>query len=233
MHELIRLRHSFRLLSARPAFTLTVVGMLALGIAGNAAIFSLFDSVFLRPLPFAEAERLVDLDETAPQWNLVHVGVSNPDLWQWENTNSTFEGMAFFRLPRYNLSIGNTTERVQAAQVTHNMLDVLRLQPLLGRNFTATEDKPAAGVVLLSYGLWQRLFNGNPNVLGELIKLDDQPYTITGVLSRGAVFPDRAELWTPLAADPNMNSGYLRQWHRKIESWPNYSAGPSRSVTHS
>ena len=209
MHELIRLRHSFRLLSARPAFSLTVVGMLALGIAGNAAIFSLFDSLFLRPLPFAEAERLVDLDETAPQWNLVHVGVSNPDLWQWENTNSTFEGMAFFRLPRYNLSIGNTTERVQAAQVTHNMLEVLRLQPLLGRNFTAAEDKPgAAGVVLLSYGLWQRLFNGNAHVLGELVKLDGEPYTITGVLPRGAVFPDRAELWAPLRADPNVNSGY-------------------------
>src|SRR5215469_9760881 len=206
---LIQLRDSFRLLSARPAISLTIVGMLALGIAGNAAVFSLFDSVFLRPLPFAESERLVDLDETAPQWNLVHVGVSNPDLWQWKNYNSTFEGMAFFRLPRYNLSTGNTTERVHAAQVTENMLEVLRLKPLLGRNFTAAEDKPgAAGVVLLNYSLWQRAFSRNPHVLSELVKLDDQPYTIIGVLPRGAVFPDRAELWVPLAADPNVNSGY-------------------------
>jgi len=209
MYELIRFRQSFRLLSARPAFSLTVVAILALGIAGNAAVFSLFDSVFLRPLPFAESEHLVDLDETAPQWNLVHVGVSNPDLWQWKNYNSTFEGMGFFRLPRYNLSIANTTERVQAAQVTENMLEVLRLKPVLGRNFTAAEDKPgAAGVVLLSYSLWQRAFNRNPHVLSELVKLDDQPYTIIGVLPRGAVFPDRAELWVPLAADPNVNSGY-------------------------
>ena len=96
---LIQLRDSFRLLSARPAISLTIVGMLALGIASNAAVFSLFDSVFLRPLPFTEPERLVDLDETAPQWNLVHVGVSNPDLWQWQNDNSTFDGMAFFRAP--------------------------------------------------------------------------------------------------------------------------------------
>src|SRR5215831_13443848 len=123
MHELIRFRHSFHVLSARPAFSLMIVGMLALGIAGNATVFSLFDSVFLRPLPFAEPERLVDLDETAPQWQLAHVGVSNPDLWQWQNNNSTFEGMAFFRAPSYNLSLGNTTERIQGAQVTHNMLD--------------------------------------------------------------------------------------------------------------
>src|SRR5215472_3859354 len=206
---LIQLRDSFRLLSARPAISLTIVGMLALGIASNAAVFSLFDSVFLRPLPFTEPERLVDLDETAPQWNLVHVGVSNPDLWQWQNDNSTFDGMAFFRPPRYNLSIGKRTERVQAAQVTQNMLDVLRLKPHIGRNFTAAEDKPgAAGVVLLSYGLWQRLFSGNQRALGEFVKLDNEPYTIIGVLPRGAVFPDRAELWVPLAADPKVNSGY-------------------------
>ena len=206
---LIQLRDSFRLLSARPAISLTIVGMLALGIASNAAVFSLFDSVFLRPLPFTEPERLVDLDETAPQWNLVHVGVSNPDLWRWQNDNSTFDGMAFFRAPRYNLSIGKRTERVQAAQVTQNMLDVLRLKPHMGRNFTAAEDKPgAAGVVLLSYGLWQRLFSGNQRALGEFVKLDNEPYTIIGVLPRGAVFPDRAELWVPLAADPNVNSGY-------------------------
>jgi predicted permease len=209
MHELIRMRHSFRFLLAKPAFSFMVVSMLALGIAGNAAVFSLFDSVFLRPLPFAESERLVDLDETAPQWNLAHVGISNPDLWQWKHGNSTFEGMAFFRGSRFNLSIGNNTERVQAAQVTQSMLDVLWLQPFLGRNFTAAEDQPgAAGVVLLSYGLWQRLFNGNPHVLGEPVKLDDKPYTIIGVLPRGAVFPDRAALWVPLAADPNVSSGY-------------------------
>jgi predicted permease len=196
-------------LATKPVFSLTIIGMLALGIAGNAAVFSLFDTVFLRPLPFSEPEQLVHLDETAPQWNLVHVGVSNPDLWRWQNDNSTFQRMAFFRTPRYNLSLGNTTERLQAAQVSQTMLDVLQLKPFLGRNFTAAEDKPgAAGVVLLSYRLWQSLFNSRPHVLGELVKLDDEPYTIVGVLPRGAVFPDRAELWVPLAADPNVNSGY-------------------------
>ena len=209
MNKLIHLSRGVRLLSTKPVYSVTIIGMLALGIAGNAAVFSLFDSVFLRPLPFSEPERLVDLDETAPQWNLVHVGVSNPDLWRWQNGNATFQRMAFFRTPRYNLSTGNTTERLQVAQVSQTMLDVLQLRPFLGRNFTAAEDKPgAARVALLSYGLWQSLFNRNPHVLGELVKLDDEPYTIVGVLPRGAVFPDRAEMWVPLAADPNVNSGY-------------------------
>ena len=183
MNKLIRLRLGFRLLATKPVFSLTIIGMLALGIAGNAAVFSLFDTVFLRPLPFSEPEQLVHLDETAPQWNLVHVGVSNPDLWRWQNDNSTFQGMAFFRTPRYNLSLGNTTQRLQAAQVSQTMLDVLQLKPFLGRNFTAAEDKPgAAGVVLLSYGLWQRLFSGNQRALGEFVKLDNEPYTIIGVI---------------------------------------------------
>jgi putative ABC transport system permease protein len=204
-----RCTRSLRIFSKKPWFSITVVGMLAAGIAGNTAVFCVVNSLFLRPLPFAESERLIDLDETAPQWNLVHVGVSNPDLHQWRTQNSTFESMAFFRSPSSNLSVGSTTERILSAQVTHDMLDVLRLRPLLGRNFNEEEDRPGgAAVALLSYGLWQRMFSGNRAVLGEAIKVDDQPYTVIGVLPPEAVFPDRAELWVPLAADPNLNSGY-------------------------
>ncbi len=89
------------------------------------------------------------------------------------------------------------------------MLDVLRLKPLIGRNFTPDEDKPGgAKVVLLSYGLWQRVFRGDRNLLGRILKLDDQAYTVIGVLPREAVFPDRTELWTPLQSDPSRYSGY-------------------------
>src|SRR4029077_11255274 len=200
---------SLRIFSIKPWFRLTVIGMLAVGIAGNSATFSVFNSLFLRPLPFLESERLIDLDETAPQWNLVHVGVSNPDLYQWRTQNSSFENMAFFRRSSCNLSVGDTTERILSAQVTREMLDILRLRPLVGRNFSEDEDRPGgAPVALLSYGLWQRLFAGNRAVLGEAIKIDDQPYTVIGVLPPEAVFPDRAELWVPLAPDPNANTGY-------------------------
>src|SRR5262249_27122654 len=108
-----------------------------------------------------------------------------------------------------NLAVGKVTERISRGQVTREMLGVLRLQPLLGRNFSEEEDKPGgASVALLSYGLWQRRFGGGSSVWCEAIKLVDKAYTAIGVLPREAVFPDRAELWTPLAPDPNANTGY-------------------------
>src|SRR5262245_45376684 len=115
------LKIAVRNIRTRPWFSLIVIGMLALGVAGNAAMFSIFDGLFLRPLPFLDPDRLVDLDETAPKWNLKHVGVSAPDLYQWRESNSTFTAMAFFRDISYNLSAGGTAERVEAAQVNRHM----------------------------------------------------------------------------------------------------------------
>lgn len=210
MHGLFHsLKRSCRIVVARPWFSLMVGIMLALGIAGNAIVFSISNRLLRRPLPFPASDRLVDLDETAPEWNLEHVGVSNADLYEWRAQNSTFESMAFFRTSRYKLSTGKASEPILGAQVTRDMLEVLRLKPLRGRNFLPAEDTPGgARVVLLSYGLWQGIFRANPHVLGELLTLDHQPYTVIGVLPREAVFPDAAELWVPLAADPNVNTGY-------------------------
>jgi putative ABC transport system permease protein len=203
------LRIAFRNIRTRPLFSLMVIGMLALGVASNAAIFSIFNSLFLHPLPFAESGRLINLNETAPKWNLKYVGVSSADFDEWSKSNSTFDSMGFFRGPSYNLSDGGAAQRVNGAQVTQNMLDVLRLKPLIGRNFTPDEDKPGGPkVVLLSYGLWQRVFRGDRNLLGGILKLDDQAYTVIGILPREAVFPDRTDLWTPLQADPSRYSGY-------------------------
>ena len=203
------LKIAFRNVRSKPAFSLMVIGMLALGVAGNAAIFSVFNGLFLRPLPFPESERLIDLDETAPKWNLKNVGVSAMDFYEWRKSNSTFDGMAFFRAQNYNLSDRATAIRINGAQVTREMLDVLGLRPMIGRNFIAEEDKPGGSkVVLLSYGLWERMFRGDPKVLGSVLKLDEDGYRVIGILPREAVFPDRAELWTPLAADPNNGSSY-------------------------
>ena len=84
----------FRNIRTKPSFSLMIIGMLALGVAGIAAIFSIFNSLFLRPLPFAESDRLIDLDETAPKWGLKYVGVSGPDFDEWRKSNSTFQGIA-------------------------------------------------------------------------------------------------------------------------------------------
>jgi len=198
------LKVAFRNMRTKPAFSLMVVGMLALGVAGNAAIFSIFNGLFLRALPFPDAQQLIDLDETAPKWNLQYVGVSNPDFYLWRNNNSTFDGMAFFIQGSYNLSDRGNAQRILGASVTHDLLDVLRLKPALGRNFLPEEDRPGgAKVTMLGYDLWQRMFQGDRNVLGRVIQLDTESYTVVGVLPREAVLPDRAVLWTPLAVDPD------------------------------
>jgi putative ABC transport system permease protein len=206
-------RHDLRLavrnIRTRPVFSLLVIGMLALGIGGNAAIFSIFNGMFLRPLPFRKSSQLVDLDETAPKWNLKYVGVSNADFYAWRKQNSTFDAMAFFQRPDFNLSGFGPAQRIHGAGVTVDMLKVLGLKPALGRNFSAQEDRPhGPKVVLLGHDLWQRLFQGSRDVLGQIVRLSGEPYTVIGVLPREAVFPDQVNLWVPLAADPNESTGW-------------------------
>lgn len=204
------LRIALRGMRQKPGFSLMVVGMLALGIAGNAAIFSTFNSLFLKPLPFPDSSRLIDVDETAPQWNLHYVGIADPDFVAWRDHNSTFDSIAFFTSPDFNVSKTGPAQHIRGAKVTRSMLDVLQLKPVLGRNFLPEEDRPnGEKVALLNYGLWQRLFSGDRNVLGRVIVLDDEPYKIVGVLPRDAVFPDRAEVWVPLGVDgTNLSHGF-------------------------
>jgi predicted permease len=204
------LKIAFRATRSKPAFSLMVIGMLAAGVAGNAAIFSVFNGLFLRPLPFAEPDRLVDLDETAPKWNLKFVGLSCPDFYAWREGNKTFDSMAFFDSEGYDLSDGRGgAQHIRGKQVTRDMLDVLRLKPALGRNFLPEEDRHGGPkVLMLGYALWQRMFQGDRTVLGRVLKLNGEPYTVVGVLPREAVFPPDAELWTPLAANVSRNNGW-------------------------
>jgi predicted permease len=200
---------ALRAIRQRPGFSLMVIGMLTLGIAGNAAIFSIVNGLFLKPLPFSHSERLVDLNETAPQWNLHYVGVSVHDAYIWNHENKSFEGMAFFQRRNFNLSSGGAAQRVRGVNVTRDLMNVLGLKPVLGRNFTTQEDKPGGGnVVLLGYDLWRLVFQGDRQVLGRVIRLSDQPFTVVGVLPREALFPSDVDLWVPLAADPNRHDGW-------------------------
>jgi putative ABC transport system permease protein len=194
---------AFRMLRNKPAFSLAVAGMLALGVAGNAAIFSIFNGLFLRPLPFAEPARLVDLDETAPKWNLTRVGISNPDYDAWQKGNATFDGMAFFSAGGANLSTADgAAQRIKTASVTKDLLSVLGLKPVIGRDILPEEDRPGGNrVILLGYDLWQRLFHGDRGVVGRALKLSERPYTVIGVLPREAVVPPDVEAWMPLGAD--------------------------------
>jgi putative ABC transport system permease protein len=197
-------RFAIRAMGRQPVFTGTVVAMLALGIAGVSAIFSVFNALFLRPLPFPEANRLVNLDETAPQWNLEFVSVRYADFHGWRAENQTFESMAAWDETSYNMLIDGEPLRATAALVTHDIMDVLRIGPQLGRAFTEAEDQPGGGrVALLSSNLWRSRFGGSDDVLGNVVNLNGEPYTVVGVLPPEAAFIGDVDLWTPLADNPS------------------------------
>lgn len=207
------LRFAVRSLLKRPAFSALVIGMLALGVAANAAIFSAFNSVLLRPFPFAEPDRLVDLDETAPAWNLEFVGISYPDFDAWSRLNGTFESMAVYDDQSFNLAVDGRPDRVRGALVSWRLLEVLGLEPQLGRDFTAAdfaEDAPRVAMVSEPY--WRTRMASDHGVLGSVLRVDSEEYTVIGVLPPEAVIPVGAMVWAPLSVlsfccEPGQNSG--------------------------
>jgi predicted permease len=194
------IRYAFRSLSRQKFATGLVVGMLALGIAANVAVFSLVNGLFFRPFPFDEPDRLVFINEKAPKWNLDVTGVNFPDFDHWRNGQQAFESMAAWTIRNLNFADGTNADRISAAVVSHEFADVLRIRPLLGRMFTADEDKPGGTpVTLISHALWREHFAGDPNVLGRTLKLTGRPHTVIGVLSpESDAYPGGTRLWIPL-----------------------------------
>jgi putative ABC transport system permease protein len=197
------LRYTFRWLARQRSSTALVVAMLALGIAANVVVFSLVNGMFLRPFPFDEPERLVYVNETAPKWNLDVVGINYPDFHQWRPNLKLFDGLAIWDEVAFNLSEGGSVERIDGARVTYDFADVLRLKPLLGRMFSADEDKPGGPpVVVIGEGMWNDRFHRSEDVLGRTLKLNGVAHTIVGVMPAAAAWPANLRLWAPLAGDP-------------------------------
>ena len=197
-------RYTLRWLARQKTSTALVVSMLGIGIAANIVVFSLVNALFLRPFPFPESDRLVDINETAPRWNLEVVGINFPDFYQWRQANQAFDSMAIYDTNAYNLSDERGAERIEGAAVTYDFARVLRIAPLLGRTFTPDEDKPKGPpVVVIGEGLWQERFGRRDDVLGRTLKLNGVAHTIIGVVPRSAEFPGRVRLWVPFAGDPN------------------------------
>lgn len=201
-------RLAFRSLAKTPRFALLAIAVLAVGIAGNTVVFSLVNGLFLRPLPFPEADRLVDIDETAPKWGLKYTGINYEDFEAWRSQNKTFAGMATWRGGTMTLSDGDRTELVPGQNATNDLADVLGISPILGRMFTREEElKGAPTVVLIGHHIWREWFDSDPSVLGRAIKVDSQVCEIIGVLPETAVFPSRAALWLPFVGRPRNYAG--------------------------
>jgi predicted permease len=190
------LRYSARTLARSPGFTLTAILVLALGVGANTAAFSVTDFVLVRPLPFADPERLVKLWETTPGYSRMELSPAN--YRDWKRMSHSFEGMGAFHSVSVNLVGQGDPQRLEGSTVTAGLFPLLGARPLLGRLFAAAEDRQgAAGTVLLSYGTWQAVFGGDPAVVGRSITLDNEGFTVIGVMPRDFHFPNpQAALWT-------------------------------------
>ncbi|HET7695797.1 MAG TPA: ABC transporter permease [Vicinamibacterales bacterium] len=195
-------RYAWRaLLRQRGASALAVL-MLALGIAANIAVFSIVNGLFLRPFPFPQPDRLVYINTAAPKWNLEVVGINYPDFDRWQKDQKLFEAIAAYQTTDFNVADGSGAERIRGIEITYDFLRVFGVEPILGRSFTAEEDRPRSQpVVLLGEALWRERFGSDRGVLGRSLRLNGVARTIVGVMPRAASFPDDVRLFVPYAGD--------------------------------
>ena len=196
MHLLQDLRYAIRMMLKRPGFTAVAVITLALGIGGSTAIFSVVNAALLRDLPYAEPDRLFHVWEVTPQKNFGQREFSYPDYQDYQQ-NQSFEGIAAYTGGGGIMSGRGEPERVFAPAVSANFFSVLGVQPLLGRTFQSGEDKQGQPrVAVLTYGMWQQRFGGDPNIIGQPVTINGDPHTVVGVLPASFQFALRnADLW--------------------------------------
>ncbi len=202
-------KHALRMFRANPGFTFAAVAALALGIGINTAIFTVVDTVLLKPLTYPDADRMVEFLLTSPQGKGAIASI--PKFFQWRQQTSVFQDVAAYDFggPGYNLT-GDRPEQVHGIHVTEAFFRLFGASPMLGRTFTPQEDSPNGGkIVVLSYGLWQRKFGGNPDIIGSALSLGNEPYTIVGVLNNSFVSDPEADILLPFQFDPNStNQGH-------------------------
>ncbi|HEU4414154.1 MAG TPA: ABC transporter permease, partial [Candidatus Angelobacter sp.] len=178
------LRYALRRLHKTPGFTTIAVLTLALGIGANTAIFTVIDAVLLRPLPYPDPGKLVLLSEQTPRFPILSVSYQN--LVDWRQQSHSFTAVGAIRNLNMTLTGDGDPERLIAQMANANIFDLLGVQATRGRTFLPEEDRQgAAGVAMISYGLWQRRFSGAENAVGQSITLDNKPYTVIGVLPAG------------------------------------------------
>ena len=205
------LRYGVRILLKQPGFTLVAVITLALGIGANTAIFSLVNSILLRPLPFRDPDRIVRLIQASPKLGLPTWGVSQAGYAAYREQNRSFESIAIYTTTATNLTGAGEPERLPMATVTADFFKVFGVNPLLGRTFVEGEDvKDKNQVCVISHAFWQRRFGGDPNVVGKTLSLNNMPTQIVGVMPPEFKFPRyEIDLWTPLAHDPKRIAPYF------------------------
>jgi putative ABC transport system permease protein len=201
------LRYAFRVMSRRPSYAAAVVSVLALGIGANTAIFSIVNAVLLRPLPFEEPERLVRIFTRTPGPGARLFELSPGKFYDWQRDAQSFEGMAMYPccgFREFALTGTGTARAVRVTAVSAGFFEIVRARPALGRVFRQEEDTPGGKhVVVLSDRFWSTEFGGNPDAIGRTVKLNDEAYTIVGVMPATASVASwvamASDVWIPLA----------------------------------
>jgi predicted permease len=205
------LRYARRTLTRAPGFALTAIVVIALGIGATTAAYSVTDFVLIRPLPFAEPERLVKLYERTPGYRME---LSAPNYRDWTAAATVFERIGMYHLQTVNLVGAGSPLNVNGAVVTADLFPTLGVPPLIGRPFAEGDDREGApGVTLLGYGFWQSQFGGDPTVIGRRVLLDNEPHTVVGVMPPAFRFPSsEAMLWTAMRSGEQNGTDRNDNW---------------------
>ena len=197
------LRYGLRTLLKNPGFTLIAIIALALGIGANTAIFSVVNTVLLRPLPYKDPDRLAMIWEDNSKQGFPRDTPAAANYIDWRDQNHVFEGMAAIVEISFNLTGVGDPERIDGRRVSATLFPLLGVEPQLGRAFRPEEDQPGANhVVIMSHGLWQRRCGADPVIIGKPINLNGESFTVVGVMPRSFQFPTRNDqLWIPIAFD--------------------------------
>ena len=197
------IRYGIRSLLKRPGFTAVALITLALGIGANSAIFSVVNAVLLRPLPFPQSEQIALLEGINPPAGITQSNMSVPDFADWQKQNQVFEQLAGFVTGGALLASGDETERVRGTAVTTDFFPLFRTNAAKGRTLVADDSqKGREPVAVLGYGLWQRRFGADRNVIGTKVTISGKSTTIVGVMPPGFDYPAQSEVWVPFPLDP-------------------------------
>lgn len=233
------LRYGARTLARQPTFAAVAILALALGIGANTALFSVVNGVLLRPLPYPQPDQLVRVWNQILSDGLPQLWLSEPELIYYREKQQSFEGIGVFSSSGGNLTGRGEPLRVKVGNISANLFPLLGVAPAQGRNFTAQEDQPGNDqVLILAHGFWQRRLGGAADMVGRALTLNDQPFTVVGVMPPGFAFPSAdVDMWSPIAIDManprSRGSHYLEAFARMKPgvSFPQASADISRVAT--
>jgi predicted permease len=197
------LRYGLRLIRKSPVFSLVAIGTLALGIGANTVIFSVVDAVVIRALPYDDPDRVIVLWEDASRAGFAKNTPAPANFFDWRRMNRSFADMAATRGATASVTGDGVPEQIMGRAATPNFFSVLGVRPHIGRMFTDAEDRDGAQVAVISYGLWQRRYGGDPSVVGRAVLLNDTRYEVIGVMPRAFAFRNReVDYWIPMHLSP-------------------------------